>query len=87
MSLLFIHTTNSAFDSRDDGGEYDRPERAMAAGIRSALRIATDEMQDGRASTAVDVRIEQEDGTVLLRSILTVAVSPLQAEKPGSIDD
>jgi len=78
MPILFIHATNSTFDSRDNGDEYDRPEAAMTVGIQSALGIAVDEMQDGRASSAVEIRIELEDGTAVLRSVVAVSVSPLQ---------
>ncbi len=34
MQMLFIHARNATFLSRDEGAEYDRPEAALALGIR-----------------------------------------------------
>ena len=77
MPLLFIKTLNSTFQSRDDGIDYDRPEDALAAGVNGALEIARDELQGGRQSAAVDVCIEQEDGKVVLHSVVAISISPL----------
>ena len=80
MPLLFIHATNAEFDARDEGSEYDNPEAALEAGVRGALALATDEIVCGARNVAVEISVEQEDGTSMLRSVVTVTVSPLMAE-------
>ena len=80
MPLLFITTLNASFQSKDEGVDYDRPEDALSAGVNGALEIARDEIIQGKKNVAVDVCIEQEDGKVILRSIVAVSVSPLLTE-------
>ena len=77
MSLLFIHTQNSRFHGRDDGAEYDQPEMALAVGVRGAVALIADEVNQGQTSAAVEISIEQADGTQLLRSVVAVSVSQL----------
>ena len=78
MPQLFIHTVSSTLACRDDGADYARPEDAMAVGVKSAIEIIEDEIvQEGRTSTAVEVCIEQEDGTVALRTVVAISVTPL----------
>ncbi len=77
MPVLFVQTTNGEFHARDDGGEYDRPEAALAQGIRSAVALVADEVNRGERSAAVEVSIERPDGTQVLRSVVALSVSPL----------
>lgn len=77
MPTLFIHAVNAAFQSRDDGADYDHPENALEIGIRAAVTMASDEVLAGERSAAVEVRVEREDGTPVLRSVVAVSVSPL----------
>lgn len=77
MPHLFIHAVNSEFFSRDSGADYARPEDALALGIQSAAAMAVDEFNSGKASTAIEVRVEEEDGTTLLRSVVSLSVAPL----------
>ena len=79
MPLLFIRATNSEFQSTDDGAEYERPEEAMASGVRGAVAILAAEIDRGERSAAVEVSVRHEDGTPILRSIVAVSVSPLLA--------
>ena len=79
MPLLFIHATNADFRSRDDGTEYDGPEAALAIGVQSAVLMAADEIAQGRPSSAIEVSIEREDGSSILRSVVSISVSPLLA--------
>ena len=79
MPLLFIHLRNSDYCARDEGGEFGSPEAALAAGVQGALGIAADEIGRGSESAAVLVNVEQEDGTRLLTSVVSVSVSPLMA--------
>lgn len=77
MSLLFIRTCNKTFESRDNGGEYDQPDLALAYGVQAAMAIVAEEIVGGRTVAAVEVRIEREDGECVLRSLVTAAVSSL----------
>ena len=77
MLQLFIHATNSTFFSRDDGAQYERPEDALASGVRSAVALLADEINQGEQTAAVEISIRLEDGTQLLRSVVSVAVARL----------
>jgi hypothetical protein len=77
MSLLFIHTHNSRFHACDDGSEYDQPEVALAMGLRSAIALVAEEVNQGKTSAAVEVSVKQADGIQLLRSVVAISVSSL----------
>ena len=77
MPLLFIHAVNAEYQSRDNGSEYAQPEDALAIGVRSAAILVADEVGKGMPSAAVEVRIEQEDGTIRLRSVVSLSVAPV----------
>lgn len=77
MTRLFINARNAEFHSRDDGAEYERPEDALAFGVKSAMDIVADEIGRGERSAAVEISVERHDGTELLRSVVAVSVSPL----------
>ncbi|UAK25511.1 DUF6894 family protein [Sphingomonas nostoxanthinifaciens] len=77
MPTLYIHAINSEFRSRDGGSEYDRPEDALTEAIQSAAAMAIDEIHKGKATAAIEVRVEQADGTPLLRSVVSMSVSAL----------
>ena len=77
MTLLFIHATNSRFFSCDEGAKYDRPADALAAGVRGAVALLAEEINQGERSAAIEISIQLEDGTQLLRSVVSVCVSSL----------
>ena len=77
MPRLFIHTTNSKFHSADEGADYDLPETALALGIQGAVAVLCDEVKQGERNSAVEVSIEAEDGTQVLRSIVAISISSL----------
>ncbi len=77
MSLFFIQLRNSEYYARDDGAEHVSAEAALAAGVHSAMRIATDEIATGCRSAAIEVTIERDDGTLLLNSVVAISVSPM----------
>jgi hypothetical protein len=77
MPRLFIHATNSTFKSSDEGAEYELPEAALALGIQSAVAILAEEINQGERNAAVEVSVEAEDGTQVLRSIVALSVSSL----------
>ncbi len=77
MPTLFIHVQNAQFLSRDEGAEYDRPETALAVGVRGAVAMIADEINQGERSAAVEISVEQADGTQVLRSVVALSVSPL----------
>ena len=84
MPFLFITLRNSKYLARDDGNDYDTPEVALAFGARSAIDMASDEIERGNRNAAVMINVEQEDGTRLLSSVVSVSVSPLMATDPDS---
>ena len=77
MPFLFIHVRNSDYCARDDGAEFDTPEAALALGVQGALAMASNEIGQGRHSTAIMVNVEQEDGTRLFTSVVAISVSSL----------
>jgi hypothetical protein len=86
MPVLFIHVTNSRFCAQDDGANYDRPEDALASGVRGALGLLTDEINGGEPNAAIDVGICGEDGKQILRSIVSISVSALQLKQNEGLD-
>jgi hypothetical protein len=80
MPQFFIRTTNCRFIARDDGAEYEQAADALAYGLKAALQIASDEMQKGGDGCAVEVSVEGFDGVPVLRSALSVSVSPLKPD-------
>ena len=77
MPQYFIRLLNAAFESRDSGAEYERPEAALDAGIRCAAEIVADEIVEGRQTAAAQVCIEDEKGEVVMRSVVSLSASPL----------
>ena len=77
MPFLFVHTINSDSAARDDGQDYATPEDALKSAIWSASVLAAEELQGGKTSSAIEVRIEEEDGSAVLRAIVSLSVSPL----------
>ncbi len=83
MSLFFTQLRNSKYYARDDGTEHDTAEAALAAGVHSAMRLASDEIASGCSSAAIEITVERNDGKRLLHSVVAISVSPMiMAEKP-----
>lgn len=83
MALLFIHATNTEFRSCDEGAEYEKPADALAVGIRGAVAMLAGELEQGRRSAAIEISVERADGTPMLRSVVSLSVSPLLAVRAG----
>ena len=83
MPFLFIHAINSDFHSRDEGAEYRQVQDALATGLQGAAALAADDLTKGKTSTSIEVRVEQADGTTLLRSVLSLSVAPLLVGSSG----
>ncbi len=77
MPFLFVCARNTTVLSRDEGADYDRPEAALEVGIQGAVAMVADEIHRGLRSAAVEISIEQPDGTQVLRSVVAISVSPL----------
>jgi hypothetical protein len=77
MPVLSIKVTNSRFSDIVEGEHYDRPEDALASGVRGALALLADEINGGHPNGAIDVRVSDENGTPILRSIVAVSVSAM----------
>jgi hypothetical protein len=82
VPFLFIRTCNSDFGGIDDGAEYECNEDALVMGVRSAVGIVADEIHRGERTAAVDVRIEDQGGHTVLRTVVAISVSPLMV-RPG----
>lgn len=81
--LLFIHAIDSTFHSRDEGAEYHRPEDALAFGVGSAMALMAEEINRGKNSAAVEISVRREDGTSVLRSVVSVSVARLLPSFPA----
>ena len=79
MPLFIIHTRNSDFHARDEGSDHADAAAALASGVQGAVALAADEIGHGHRSAAVEVNVEEPDGTRLLSSVVTISVSPLLA--------
>ena len=77
MPHYFIRVLNADFESRDNGADYDRPEAALDVGIRCAAEIVTDELSAGKPTAAAQVCVEDDKGSVLMRSVVSLSASPL----------
>ena len=88
MPQYFIRALNSHFSSRDGGSDYDQPSTALTSGVGAAVAIAADEIQKGQSNAAVEVTIETLEGTPVLRSVVTLTISPLMpVPSPAGDDD
>ncbi|WP_375391583.1 hypothetical protein [uncultured Sphingomonas sp.] len=81
MPRYSIRTTNSVFEGNDDDAVFDRPEDALTSGIQGAIQISAEEIASGKLCAAVDVCVDDEDGTPLLRSVVSLSVAPLLTDK------
>lgn len=79
MPFLFIRTCNSDYGAIDEGGEYGSNEDALQMGVQSGVAIATDEIHRGERTAAVEVCVEDQGGKTVLRTVVTIAVSPLMS--------
>ena len=77
MPFFIVRATDSQLQASDDGAEYPRPEAALASGVASAIALAAEEIAAGAQNVAVEVSVEGEDGTKVLRSVVAVSVSSL----------
>lgn len=84
MPFYFTRALNAEFHSRDDGAHYARAQDAMAQAIGSAMAMASEEVdcRVGNAASSVEIVIEEADGKVALRSVVTVAHAALMSRPP-----
>lgn len=78
MPFLYTRLTNSVFQTRDDGQEFNTPEMALACGVTAAMQVALDEFQKGKINTAVEICIEGFDEVPIRKSVVSVWVADLQ---------
>ena len=79
MPFYFINARNSDFHARDDGKDYDGPDDALRSGVTSAVSLLADEINRGERCAAVEISVERQDGSELLRSVVALSVSALLA--------
>lgn len=85
MPFLFIRTCNSDFGATDEGADYNTNEEALATGVQGAVAIATDEIHRGERTAAVEVCIEDQNGSAVLRTVVAISVSSLMVKR-ASLD-
>lgn len=81
MPRFFIRALNAEFSSRDAGSDYDEPRQALDRGVEAAIAITADEILKGHSNASVEVTVELADGAPVLRSVVTLSVSPLIATR------
>jgi hypothetical protein len=79
MPIFYIHATNSSFRSLGPPKEHESANAALRAGIRAGIEIAADEVRSGSPNAMVEVCIADVNNDVVLRSAVSVSVSPLLA--------
>lgn len=77
MPLLFIHARDATFQACDEGAEYEQPQDALAIGVQGAMALLADEINQGQQNAAVEISVQEADGTQILRSVVAISVSPL----------
>ncbi|WP_375403719.1 hypothetical protein [uncultured Sphingomonas sp.] len=77
MPIFHVQTTDSTFRSLGTPAKFDDPEAALKAGVAGAVAIATDEVREGALTCAVEVCVSGLDNITVLRSAVTLSVSPL----------
>ena len=80
MPLFSIRLRNSEYYSHDDNAEYDNAEAALASGVHSAMRMATDEIASGHRNAAIEIIIKGDDGMHLMNFVVAISVSPLMID-------
>lgn len=78
MPFFYTRLTNSSFQTRDDGQEFDTADAALTEGVISALDIAADEFRRARTSTAVEVRIEGFDEVPVRKAVMSMSVADIR---------
>ena len=79
VPFLHIRTINTELDARDDGADYADIDAAKKAGVHAGGRIALSELKNGRASTIIEVRLEETDGSLVDRFAVSSSVGDLKA--------
>lgn len=70
---------NSEFVSQDNGRNYPSRERAVEESIVAAMEIAHDILRKGVSSTAVEVRLHDDD-RIVSRHIVTLSTMIIEEE-------
>lgn len=76
-----ISTVNSVYAAQTVVTHIGSAADALAFGIRGAVIIAADELEHGASACAIVVSVQDENQTELLRSAVSLSVSPLLPRK------
>lgn len=72
-----IHTRNSAFVMATELADAAHAEAALETGVRSAVMIAAEEIDNGLRGSAVEVTVADADGNAVRRVVVSILVAPL----------
>jgi len=76
MPTFTNRTVDSVYNAEASVSNMSKDD-ALSAGVRGAIMIAADEIRDGKASSVVEVILEDERGKRALRSTVMVSVASL----------
>ena len=77
MAYLITRTINSSFEVTDVGADYPSVDIAYKFAVESGLAMATDEVKAGKHVGIVEVSVEDTNGRVVARGVVSVASSTL----------
>lgn len=75
MPFFRIHMINSNFESSEES-EYASLDAAKKSATGSAIKVAAENLAEGEETSAVHLRIEENDRTVA-HYVVNLSVSPL----------
>jgi hypothetical protein len=77
MSIFHVTVTNCTFRTSSEPTDFIGAEAALQDGIKSAVAIATDELNDGSTSTVIEVCVADSNHVAIFRSVVSLSVCPL----------
>lgn len=77
MPDFTVRTVNSIFVSDAEVAQFATAEDALAWGVRGAVMIAADDIENGAKLAAIEVIVRDGGGVDVLRSAVSLAVAPL----------
>ena len=75
MPMYRMEMVNAHFESSDES-EYPSLDAALKAAVISAIRVTSDSVMEGTASSAVEVRISDAD-RILAHRVVNLSVSEM----------
>ena len=77
MPQLTIRIINSKFATTDQGDTYASVDAAYGSAIQAGLAVASEEIRAGNKVGMVDISVEDVEGQVVAKGVVSVATSTL----------